>query len=58
MGCRYKTCWMKVGIQWAAEAMSERAAVSSVVCAFATITPVNPKQRDHRLSSMSSLRET
>ena len=54
----YRTCLIKAGIQCAAATTSLIAAVSSVVCAFATIAPVKPSGRDQVASSMSSLRET
>ena len=54
----YSTAATKAGIQCAADTISLSAAVSSVVCAFATITPLKPSGRAQVLSSMSSLRDT
>ena len=58
IGRPYNIWEMRVGIHRAAETMSLRAAVSSVVCGLATMTPLKPRQRVKVLSSMSSPRET
>ena len=56
---RSPSIWqMKAGIHRTAADKSLKATVSSVVCAFATMTPLNPRQRVQVLSSMSSPRET